>query len=76
MKFGIFKNKKILVTGHTGFKGSWLVCWLYILGAKVTGISLTPEDKMYHLKYLKKKIKVKDLRQDIRDEKKNKKNYI
>ena len=35
-----FKKKKILVTGHTGFKGSWLTFWLNFLGAKVVGISL------------------------------------
>ena len=34
-----FKNKKVLVTGHTGFKGSWLSLWLIHLGAKVIGIS-------------------------------------
>jgi CDP-glucose 4,6-dehydratase len=33
------KNKRIIVTGHTGFKGSWLVAWLNLLGAKVIGIS-------------------------------------
>ena len=37
--FKRFKNKKVLVTGHTGFKGSWLTIWLKILGAKVLGIS-------------------------------------
>jgi CDP-glucose 4,6-dehydratase len=35
----IFKNKVILVTGHTGFKGSWLCTWLIHLGAKVVGVS-------------------------------------
>ncbi len=34
-----YKNKKVLVTGHTGFKGSWLCAWLDKLGAKVIGIS-------------------------------------
>lgn len=34
-----FKDKKVIVTGHTGFKGSWLIAWLKILGANVTGIS-------------------------------------
>ena len=34
-----FSNKKVLVTGHTGFKGSWLVLWLKTLGAKIYGIS-------------------------------------
>ena len=35
----IYKNKKVLVTGHTGFKGSWLTTWLLELGAEVCGIS-------------------------------------
>ncbi len=37
-----WKNKKIFLTGHTGFKGSWLSLWLYSLGAKVTGYALKP----------------------------------
>ena len=37
-----WKNKKVLITGHTGFKGSWLSIWLKILGAKVYGYSLNP----------------------------------
>ena len=39
MKLSIYKNKKVLVTGHTGFKGSWLSLWLSLLGAKVIGVS-------------------------------------
>ena len=39
---GFFRGKRVLLTGHTGFKGSWLVLWLHRLGAKVTGISLPP----------------------------------
>jgi CDP-glucose 4,6-dehydratase len=35
----IFSNKKVIITGNTGFKGSWLSLWLYSMGAKVTGIS-------------------------------------
>lgn len=35
-----YKNKRVLVTGHTGFKGSWLVLWLLYLGADVSGVSL------------------------------------
>lgn len=38
----IYKNKKIFLTGHTGFKGSWLSIWLAKLGAKVCGYSLEP----------------------------------
>ena len=37
--FRKFKNKTIIITGHTGFKGSWLSLWLTLLGAKVIGIS-------------------------------------
>lgn len=37
-----WKNKKVLITGHSGFKGSWLAIWLHSLGAKVSGISLPP----------------------------------
>jgi CDP-glucose 4,6-dehydratase len=39
---GFFQGKKVLLTGHTGFKGSWLVLWLDLLGARVTGVSLPP----------------------------------
>ena len=38
----IYKNKKVFLTGHTGFKGSWLALWLTQLGAKVCGYSLEP----------------------------------
>ncbi len=41
-EFKLYKNAKVLVTGHTGFKGSWLCEWLLMLGADVTGISLEP----------------------------------
>lgn len=37
-----WKGKKVFVTGHTGFKGSWLCLWLHSLGANVTGYSLAP----------------------------------
>ena len=35
-----FKGKTVLITGHTGFKGSWLSVWMISLGAKVVGVSL------------------------------------
>ena len=35
----IYSNRRVLVTGHTGFKGSWLTLWLNHLGADVTGYS-------------------------------------
>ena len=36
----IYKNKTVLLTGHTGFKGSWLALWLHEMGAKVIGYSI------------------------------------
>ena len=39
---GAFRGKRVLVTGHTGFKGSWLSLWLGELGATVTGYALDP----------------------------------
>ena len=38
-----YKNKRVFLTGHTGFKGSWLSCWLAKLGAKIFGYALEPE---------------------------------
>ncbi len=37
-----WRGKRVLLTGHSGFKGSWLALWLHRLGAEVTGISLSP----------------------------------
>jgi len=47
-----YRNKKVFVTGHTGFKGSWLVFWLKQLGAKVYGYSLTPNTTPNHYSLL------------------------
>ena len=41
-----WKNKKVLITGHTGFKGSWMSLLLLNLGSKVSGISLEPSDEL------------------------------
>jgi CDP-glucose 4,6-dehydratase len=38
-----FRGKRVLVTGHTGFKGGWLVAWLHVLGAEVTGFARAPD---------------------------------
>lgn len=70
----LFSGKKVLVTGHTGFKGSWLSIWLHELGAEVVGVSLEPysEKDNFVLSSLGQKIRG-DIRADIRDAQKMKK---
>ncbi len=46
---GIYKSKRVFITGHSGFKGSWLSLWLQMMGAKVFGYSLPPNTKPHHL---------------------------
>ena len=63
-----YKGKRVLVTGHTGFKGSWLSIWLHSLGAEVVGVSLDPcsDRDNYVLSGIGGRI-LADLRADIRD---------
>lgn len=63
-----YKGKRVLVTGHSGFKGSWLSIWLHELGAEVVGVANNPySDKdNYVLSGIGSKIKA-DLRADIRN---------
>ena len=63
----VFRGKRVLVTGHTGFKGAWLAIWLEGLGAKVTGVGLAPhtEPSLFELARLAKRME--DCRCDIRD---------
>lgn len=63
-----FSRKRVLITGHTGFKGSWLAIWLHRLGAEVVGVALdpvTPRDN-YLLSDIGSRMAA-DLRADIRD---------
>ena len=65
---GAFSGKKVLVTGHTGFKGSWLCIWLHEIGAEVIGVGLdpySPKDN-FVLSGVGDKIKA-DIRADIRN---------
>jgi CDP-glucose 4,6-dehydratase len=62
-----FKNKTVLVTGHTGFKGSWLTAWLLKLGANVVGIALDPSTEPSHFLSIELSKRIRDLRIDIRD---------
>jgi len=66
--FSFYKGKKVLITGHTGFKGSWLAIWLQSMGAEVVGLALDPfsPNDNYVLSGIGAKLKA-DLRGDIRD---------
>ncbi len=64
----IYKNKKVLVTGHTGFKGTWLCLWLKRMGAHVTGYALQPETVPNHFNLLN--LDISSVIGDIRDFKK------
>jgi CDP-glucose 4,6-dehydratase len=61
----IYHNKKVLITGHTGFKGSWLALWLSQMGANVTGYSLQPPTEPNHFQLLG--ININSVIGDIRD---------
>ncbi|MFT3848115.1 MAG: CDP-glucose 4,6-dehydratase [Propionivibrio sp.] len=61
----VYRGCRVLVTGHTGFKGSWLALWLQELGAEVSGIALDPETEPSHWNLLA--LDIDDRRLDIRD---------
>lgn len=67
MEYGsAYNNRRVLLTGHTGFKGSWLALWLQELGAKITGLALAPNSIPSHWDLLG--LDLDDHRIDIRDE--------
>jgi len=63
-----FNAKTVLITGHSGFKGSWLTAWLKQMGAKVVGIALDPPTEPSHFVAAKLADGIVDLRIDIRDQ--------
>ena len=62
-----YKSKKIFVTGHSGFKGQWLLCWLNKLGAIVKGYSLPPDNNIPFFNSIKENISYENIFADIRD---------
>ena len=59
INYNFWKNKNVFITGHTGFKGSWLSIWLEYMGANVTGYSLKPESSscLFHESKIGNRIK-------------------
>src|SRR5580700_3179884 len=63
-----FRGRSALVTGHTGFKGSWLALWLHRLGAHVVGYALDPPSDPNHFEASDvAAVLAEDVRGDIRD---------
>ena len=62
-----YKNLKVLITGTTGFKGSWLAFWLNKIGAKVTGVALKPEKNSVLFKSLGLEKKIQQYYVDIKN---------
>lgn len=62
-----WRNKKVFLTGHTGFKGSWLALWLQALGAEVIGFALSPPTKINLFTEADVAKGMIDIRGDIRD---------
>lgn len=65
--FNFYKNKKVLITGHTGFKGTWLCRILLNLGASVTGYSLQPPTQPNLFSLADVENKIKSVIGDVRD---------
>lgn len=66
----VLRDKRVLVTGHTGFKGSWLCAWLAELGAHVTGYALKPDTHPNAFELMQLRNKLVHIVGDVRDEKK------
>jgi CDP-glucose 4,6-dehydratase len=66
-ELGVFRGKRVLVTGHTGFKGSWLTLLLDSLGAKVMGYALSPDYAGGHFERLGLEKQIRHVTGDVRD---------
>lgn len=62
-----YKNKRIFVTGHTGFKGAWFITWLHLVGATIKGYALAPEEEESLFNTVYPHIQCESVIADIRD---------
>jgi CDP-glucose 4,6-dehydratase len=62
-----WKGRRVLVTGHTGFKGAWLALWLHRLGAQVSGLALAPPTRPSLFALARVAEVMDDVRADVRD---------
>jgi len=67
LKKAFWKNKKVFITGHTGFKGTWLSLWLHHLGADITGYALEPPTQPNLFELIRTDSMMESHIQDIRD---------
>ena len=65
-----YSGKKVFITGHTGFKGSWLTIWLQNLGAEIKGYSLAPDEDQLLFPDIEKKLNCETIISDIRNKEK------
>ena len=63
----IYKGKRVLITGHTGFKGSWLCAWLLDLGATVAGYSVDVPTEPSHFEALALADRIEHFQGDVRE---------
>lgn len=64
---GVYNNRRILITGHTGFKGSWLALWLMQLNARITGCSLYMPSRPCHFDIIEMEADIDHCKLDIRN---------
>ena len=67
LDISFYKGKRVFITGHTGFKGSWLSAWLINSGAKVKGYALAPDTEPSLFNSLDLENKMESVYEDIND---------